>query len=51
VLCLKIESYKLFGVALKWMWLAREPGAGSGEQGAGKKRVGSKDCHNKSRNR
>jgi hypothetical protein len=34
-----------------WMWLAREPGAGSGERGAGKKRVGSRDCRKKSRNR
>jgi hypothetical protein len=33
------------------MWLAREPGAGSGERGAGKKRAGSKDCRKKSRNR
>jgi hypothetical protein len=49
----------------KRMWLAREPGvgsgeqgvgsrewgAGSGEQGAGKKRAGSRDCRKKSRNR
>jgi hypothetical protein len=33
------------------MWLAREPGAGSGEQGAGIKRAGSRDCRKKSRNR
>jgi hypothetical protein len=33
------------------MWLAREPGVGSGERGAGKKRAGSRDCHKKSRNR
>jgi hypothetical protein len=33
------------------MWLAREPGAGSGERGAGIKRAGSRDCHKKSRNR
>jgi hypothetical protein len=30
------------------MWLAREPGAGSGERGAGKKGVGSRDCRKKS---
>jgi hypothetical protein len=30
--------------------LARELGAGSGEQGAGKKRAGSRDCSKKSRN-
>jgi hypothetical protein len=35
----------------KRMWLAREPGAGSGERGAGIKRAGSKDCRKKSRNR
>jgi hypothetical protein len=34
-----------------WMWLAREPGAGSGERGAGIKRAGSRDCRKKSRNR
>jgi hypothetical protein len=34
-----------------WMWLIREPGAGSGEGGAGKKRAGSRDCRKKSRNR
>jgi hypothetical protein len=33
------------------MWLAREPGAGSGKRGAGKKRAGSRDCRKKSRNR
>jgi hypothetical protein len=33
------------------MWLAREPGAGSGERGAGIKRAGSRDCRKKSRNR
>jgi hypothetical protein len=33
------------------MWLAREPGAGSGEQGAGIKRAESRDCRKKSRNR
>jgi hypothetical protein len=35
----------------KGMWLAREPGAGSGERGAGIKRAGSRDCRKKSRNR
>jgi hypothetical protein len=34
-----------------WMWLAREPGAGSGERGAGIKRAGSRVCRKKSRNR
>jgi hypothetical protein len=33
------------------MWLACEPGAGSGERGAGIKRAGSRDCRKKSRNR
>jgi hypothetical protein len=33
------------------MRLAREPEAGSGEQGAGKERAGSRDCRKKSRNR
>jgi hypothetical protein len=36
---------------LNRMWLAREPGAGSGERGAGIKRAGSRDCCKKSRNR
>jgi hypothetical protein len=56
--------YELFGIQAEmpigfefneWnlprMWLAREPGAGSGERGAGIKRAGSRDCRKKSRNR
>jgi hypothetical protein len=38
-------------LSTRGMWLAREPGAGSGERGAGIKRVGSRDCRKKSRNR
>jgi hypothetical protein len=38
-------------IAFGGMWLAREPGAGSGERGAGKKRARSRDCRKKSRNR
>jgi hypothetical protein len=38
-------------IVARWMWLAREPGAESGERGAGKKRAGSRDCRKKSRNR
>jgi hypothetical protein len=38
-------------VMVVWMWLAREPGAGSGERGAGIKTAGSRDCRKKSRNR
>jgi hypothetical protein len=40
-----------FFIHQKRMWLVCEPGAGSGEQGAGKKRAGSRDCRKKSRNR
>jgi hypothetical protein len=45
------EQFRIVGGLIDWMWLAREPGAGSGERGAGIKRAGSRDCHNKSRNR
>jgi hypothetical protein len=31
--------------------LVREPGAGSGEQGAGKKKAGNRDCSKKSKNK
>jgi hypothetical protein len=42
---------KVKNVSVVGMWLAREPRAGSGERGAGKKRAGSRDYCKKSRNR
>jgi hypothetical protein len=47
----KKEILALENAGFHRIWLAREPGAGSGEQGAGKKRAGSRDCRKKSQNR
>jgi hypothetical protein len=50
-LCMLQDFPTACDLSLMRMWLAREPGAGSGERGAGIKRAGSRDCRKKSRNR
>jgi hypothetical protein len=45
-----LKNRQTSSVPVGRMRLAREPGAGSGERGAGKKRAGSRDCRKKSRN-